>query len=393
MATSRPTYLIPVIDDWFWTAPGPRTVLPDDLAGLASGLARALRVAGPEDGVVFASSGSTGLPKLTVLRREALLASARLVGGWLGLGRDDRQLGVIPLHHVGGIGMVARSRVSGAALALDLGRWDAERFARRCEADAITVVSLVPTQVFDLVRRSFKAPRCLRAVVVGGGALDSELESEARHLGWPVLASFGMTETASMVATERPGLRAPGAGWLPVIDGWEARADEGGALQVRGPSLFSGHLVAGEGNTWRFEPAPLAGDGWWVTADLAEVRADAAGQVWLLPLGRTDDQVKIRGELVSLATAQRELEGLARGLGLDPRRLAVIDLPDERTGARLVLAAESDLAADLDRLAAQFNRRAPAYARLEGRALVDALPRSALGKLRRSELRRRVAGA
>lgn len=393
MATSRPTHLIPPTDDRFWTEAGPRTVLPDDLAGLASGLARALRVAGPEDAVVFASSGSTGLPKLTVLRRAALLESARLVCGWLGLGPGDRMLGVIQLHHVGGVGMVARSRVSGAALELELGRWDAERFARRCEADAITVVSLVPTQVFDLVRRSFKAPHSLRAVVVGGGALDSELESEARHLGWPVLASFGMTETASMVATERPGLHAPGAGWLPLIDGWEAWADEGGALRVRGPSLFSGHLVAEEGNTWRFEPAPLAGDGWFVTADLAEVRADAAGRLWLRPLGRADDQVKIRGELVSLATAQRELEGLARGLGLDPRRLAVIDLPDERTGARLVLAAESDLAADLDRLAAQFNRRAPAYARLEGRALVDALPRSALGKLRRSELRRRVAGA
>ena len=393
MASSRLISPLPPTDDRFWTDPGPRLLLAESVPDLDQALVAALAAGVPPDAVVFASSGSTGNPKLTVLTREALLRSARQVADWLALTPADRQLCVLPLFHVGGLGIVARSRVSGAGLVLDHGRWDPQRFARTCADESISVTSLVPTQVFDLVDLGVRAPRSLRTVVVGGGALDGELESEARHLGWPVLASFGMTETASMVATEKPGLAAPGPGWLPVIDGWEASVHREGTLRLRGPALFSGRLVpsASVPGGWVFVPVDLD-DGWFATADLAEVETDARGQCWLRPTGRTDDAVKIRGELVSLSKAQDEIDGLALARGLDPRCCAVIDLPDARTGARLVLAGERQVAQHLEPLVEAFNRRAPAFARIEGRTVVETLPRSPLGKLRRTELKRLAGG-
>jgi O-succinylbenzoic acid--CoA ligase len=378
------------LDDRFWTGEDPRILLPDPDAGVARAVAEALDGRARPASVVFSSSGSTGTPRLTVLTRAALEHSARLAVAWQSLGPADRLACVLPLHHVGGFALVARARASGASVVVAAEAWHPERFVSWCGDEAATIVSLVPTQVFDLVRGNLHCPPRLRAAVVGGGRLNGELESEARQLGWPVLSSYGMTECASQVATEHPERRPPGPGWLPVLDGWQTRLAADGRLAVRGDALFCGRVVP-DGTGWCFEPVPLA-DGWFETMDVCDRTSTPDGQVWLHPRGRADDMVKIRGELVSLADAQNELEGLARSCGLDPRDLAVSDVPDPRTGARLVVVAAERVRADLRQVVDCFNRRAPAFARLEGLVLVSDLPRSPLGKLRRGELRR-LAGA
>ncbi len=75
------------------------------------------------------------------------------------------------------------------------------RFAEEMNEGAVTLTSLVPTQVHDLVQCALACPPSLRAVVVGGAELDPVLGERARELGWPVLQSYGMTEAASQVAT------------------------------------------------------------------------------------------------------------------------------------------------------------------------------------------------
>jgi O-succinylbenzoic acid--CoA ligase len=228
----------------------------------------------------------------------------------------------------------------------------------------------------------------LRFAVVGGGHLLPELESESRQLGWPVLGSFGMTETCGQIATDHPDLADPGPGWLPMIDGWEARTGNDGVLETRGPGLLAGRAVKVEGE-WRYSPARLD-DGWLATEDRAEVR-EFGGRMWLRPLGRRDDAIKIRGELVSLGDAAAEIEGLARGLGLACDAVAIIEQPDPRAGAKLVLVGEPDARERLPELIELFNRRAPAFARIEKAVVLEKIPRSALGKLRRAALREMLA--
>lgn len=338
----------------------------------------------PPDSVVFQTSGSTGGKNHVVHTAPGLAAAARAVNQWLGLRSDDVFLCPLPLVHVGGFGMWMRARVCGARFVHSPGKWDALSFVRRLQEEKATVISLVPTQVHDIVRAGLACPPTLRVAVVGGGHLLTELESESRQLGWPVLGSFGMTETCGQIATDHPDLADPGPGWVPMIDGWEARTGRDGILETRGPGLLAGR-VAKVGEEWRYLSARLD-DRWFATEDKAQLM-EFGGRIWLRPLGRRDDAIKIRGELVSLSAASGEIEGLARGLGLACDSVAIIDIPDPRTGAKLVLVGEPETRDRLPDLVEQFNRRAPAFARIENSMIIGEIPRSALGKLRRSVLR------
>jgi O-succinylbenzoic acid--CoA ligase len=342
----------------------------------------------PTSPLVFSTSGSTGGKNQIIHTAAGLAAAARAVNQWLGLRSDDVFLCPLPLVHVGGFGMWLRARLCGARFVLSPGKWDAAAFVRRLHDEKATVVSLVPTQVHDIVRAGLTCPQGLRFAVVGGGHLLPELESESRQLGWPVLGSFGMTETCGQIATDHPDLADPGPGWLPMIDGWEARTGNDGVLETRGPGLLAGRAVKVEGE-WRYSPARLD-DGWLATEDRAEVR-EFGGRMWLRPLGRRDDAIKIRGELVSLGDAAAEIEGLARGLGLACDAVAIIEQPDPRAGAKLVLVGEPDARERLPELIELFNRRAPAFARIEKAVVLEKIPRSALGKLRRAALREMLA--
>src|SRR5207253_1068669 len=81
------------------------------------------------------------------------------------------------------------------------GEWNPARTVKKWKDRKVTLTSLVPTQVFDLVSANLTAPKNLRAAVIGGGALDPSLYLKARELGWALLPSYGLTECASQVAT------------------------------------------------------------------------------------------------------------------------------------------------------------------------------------------------
>ncbi|HEX2751219.1 MAG TPA: AMP-binding protein, partial [Verrucomicrobiales bacterium] len=159
----------------------------------------------PPGCLLFATSGSTGTPALICLTRQAMLANAAAVNAWLDSSRSDIWLRSLPLFHVGGMSIHARAFLSGAQVVCDDEKWDPDRFVRILEKNGVTLTSLVPAQVHDLAAAGHPAPSSLRAVIVGGGALPGGLWKEARHLGWPLLPSYGLTEASSQVATARPG--------------------------------------------------------------------------------------------------------------------------------------------------------------------------------------------
>ena len=196
----------------------------------------------------------------------------------------------------------------------------------------------MPAQVHDLVRSELRAPAGLRAVVVGGGRLAGETGRAARALGWPVLASYGLTEAGSQVATASPAsLDGP---WqsspLPVLPIWEVRCDESGRISLRGPALFAGRME-GSGDEERFVARE---EEWFATRDLGEL--DALGR--LSVTGRADSLVKVLGELVDPVAIERALAGHAPAELAE--RVAVVALPDARAGHRLVPVRET--AADAD---------------------------------------------
>ena len=278
------------------------------------------------DHVWMASSGTSGRAKIVALSRAAIESSAAAVNRHLGVSPTDQWINPLPLFHVGGLGIVVRAALS-KTLCHSFEEWNPQEFVRRATECGATLSSLVPTQVHDLVSARQACPSALRAVVVGGGALDESLRVRAAQLGWPLLPSYGMTETASQVATARPA--AEDFSWLPLLDHIEARVGEGSVLELRGSSLLTGWMLFDSDGSARWEDPKI--DGWFRTSDRAEV---SNGELRFL--GRTDDLIKIRGELVDFVALVSALQAQVSS------GLVRIDVEsDDRNGFALTVVAEN----------------------------------------------------
>lgn len=329
--------------------------------------------------VLFESSGSSGPPKWLALTKDALLLSAAAVNARLRV-TDGSCWGLaLPWHHVGGFGVLARAFEAGCRQVRFADRWHPAGFRAWLAEHRVSHTSLVPAQVHDLTVAGLTAPPELQAVVVGGGRLATATGRAARALGWPVLASYGMTEAGSQIATqELAALTAPyqpaPIGVLPL---WRTRVTTGDRLEIAGPALFDGLLVP-DGSGWRYQPRPSE---WFATADRAAV-ADGL----LTPLGRMDAVVKVLGELVDPERIEAELLEYAAGT-LRVGTFAVVAVPDGRAEHRLVPVFEVGVppAAAAAALAA-YQREAPGFRRLQDAIWLASLPRGPLGKIRRREL-------
>ncbi len=329
-----------------------------------------------ENHVLFETSGSTGTPKWVALSKPALLASAAAVNRHLRLTRNSCWGLALPLNHVGGFGVLARVYQAGCDVAFFSEKWSALRFRDWLNASGVTHTSLVPAQVHDLVTAKLRSSTLLSTVVVGGGQLDTATGQAARELGWPVLASYGMTEAGSQIATqgiealEMPYQTAP----LMVLPIWETRLSEDGLLEISGSALFSGHLC---GETFKQRVGK-----WHTTSDRVSFRDGL-----LTPLGRADLLFKVLGELVDPEAIERELISISNGAFISGT-FAVIAIPDERAENALLPVFESSVdPALVQSTLLIYNQRAPGFRRLKPAAFIEALPRTELGKLRRGALK------
>jgi O-succinylbenzoic acid--CoA ligase len=293
----------------------------------------------------LATSGTTGSLKLTALSKRAMLASAAAVNRHLQASADDVWLCVLPTFHVGGLGIYARAFLSGARVVTE--GWE-----------GVTLASLVPAQVSDLVRAGTPAPPSLRAVVIGGGALSASLHEQARALGWPLLPSYGMTECCSQVATATADAPA-----LQLLDHIEARIEDDGRLALRSEALFTGYAT----EAGFIDPKM---DGWFVTEDLAVLEGRT-----LRVEGRRGDFVKIGGESVDLS----RLDRILADLGADA---AAVAFPDERLGHVIALA----IASGDDSIVEAFNARVFPFERARRVLRVPEIPRTPLGKIMRNRI-------
>ncbi len=336
--------------------------------------------------IFFQTSGSEGAPKWCGLSREAMLASARAVNAHLEVKPQDRWLIALPLHHVGGFSILARCCVSGAAFIQLKEKWDAAKFATLCSEEKITLTSLVPTQVFDLVEAKIFAPRSMRAVVVGGAGLGLELGRKARELGWPVLQSYGMTETASQVATGSLGdlQNEFDSDRLEVLPIWELKTDGNQLLTVRGVALSSGYAIKeSEGCLWK----KIHSSSGLETRDRVELTSNGTKR-FLSFRARDSSLVKILGELVNIESLQYRLESMTG----TPHRVAICALADARRGTKLVLTGELP-GVELEELRGRFNAQAIGIEKIAETAHIPKLPRSELGKLSHMSIRQALLGS
>ena len=321
--------------------------------------------------VGIATSGSSGdsTGKIILLSKDALEASARAVNERFKSGPHDVWFKSLPSFHVGGLGILVRAKLSGAQVFEDKSeKWNFREFMTSLEKSQATLVSLVPTQVFDLVQQNVKAPTHVRAVIVGGGRFEESLRLRARDLGWPCLPSYGMTETCSQIATAV----SPDDPQLRLLEHAEAQTETGGRLAVRATSLLTAQIT--------FKPdARLIDpkvDGWFITEDHARVHDRV-----LTIEGRSQDFVKIGGEGVVVARLEETLEQLKLAADFSAD-VALLAAHDERLGASIVMITTAS-ATEAAPLVDRFNDQVAPFERIRSVKHVDAIPRSPLGKLLR----------
>lgn len=327
----------------------------------------------PDDiALLIATSGSTGQPRAVMLTHGNLAAAARCSASRTPLGPGDRWLACLPLFHIGGFSILTRCARAGATAVLG-GRFDPEAVLASLRRESISHLSLVPAMLARLLEVSKDlAPPNLRHVLVGGAALAPALAAEARALGWPLQPTYGMSETASQVAT-LPALplewRAGHVG--RPLPGIEVALDGGQRLKVRGPVVMAGYanpdLRSGDGLV----------DGWLVTSDIAEISGDGE----LTILGRADDVIVTGGEKVHPAAVERRLEqcpGVAE--------VCVVGRPDPVWGERVMAMYRG--VAEPEQILAWARAHLSSPSRPRGAVKVPALPALPNGKPDRSELRR-----
>jgi O-succinylbenzoic acid--CoA ligase len=292
-------------------------------------------------GIAVYTSGSTGAPRPVAITPVMLASSAAASAAHLGWRDGDRWLCPIPLAHVGGLSVVTRCLI--ARQCAVLGDATADTIAR----ERVTIASVVPAQLARLVDGD--APPRLRAVLVGGAAASPELVARARVRGYSVLATYGMTETASQIATERE----PGAGMIP-LPGMHVRI-ESGRIFVRGPAV--------------------AGRGWLDTGDLGEL--DARGR--LTVHGRADDVIVTGGENVHPLEVERALAAIP-GVA----EACVFGVPDPTWGQVVAAALVAAPAPDDGAIARALAHTLAPFKRPRRLCYLDALGRTPSGKIDRA---------
>jgi O-succinylbenzoic acid--CoA ligase len=339
---------------------------------------------------ILYTSGTSGHPKGVMLTVGNFWWSA--LGSALNLGTrpDDRWLACLPLFHVGGLSILLRSAIYGISAVVHEG-FDAEAANHALDEDGVTIVSLVPVMLQRMLdaRSDRPFPPSVRCVLLGGGPVPRPLLERSARLGVPVVQTYGLTETASQVATLAPdeALRKLGAAGRPlypnevriVTAGSEAAPGEAGEILVRGPVVMAGY--AGQ-------PAATARaivGGWLHTGDVGH--RDAEGYLYVLD--RRDDLIVSGGENVYPAEVEAVL--LAHPWVAEA---AVVGVADDTWGQRVLAVVRLGDGAATVRPDVADILRAHCRSQLAGYKVPDAirvvtehLPRTASGKLRRAALR------
>jgi len=337
------------------------------------------------------TSGTSGRPKAALLSDRNLRASARASIQLLGRDADDRWLCCMPLFHIGGLSILVRSVLARTCVVLHRG-FDAGAVSQALDHERVTRVSWVATMLSRVLdhRGDRPAPDSLRLVLLGGGPAPDSMLERARRLGYPLAPTYGLTEAASQVATRPPdaavregeslasGLVALPGTEIRIVDeaGMPLPADSPGAIEVRGPTVMPGYFRDRDATTSALR------NGWLVTGDVGILDVRGGLQV----LDRRSDLIVSGGENVYPAEVESVLAGYP---GVS--EAAVIGAPDPRFGAcvRALVVPEAGAALEEPALLEFCRERLAGFKVPRSIDFVDALPRTASGKLLRRDLANR----
>jgi len=317
------------------------------------------------DALVVATSGTAGQPKGVVLTHEAIQASAHATTERLGVDPSRHSwLACLPLAHIGGLAVVTRAVVTDTPLLVMAG-FEAEAVEAVGRSGRATHVSLVTTALARI------DPSAFACILLGGSKAPASLPPN-------VVATYGLTETGSGVLYDGRPLDGVDVA-LHRSDGTFATVDDTqtspeGEILLRAPMLFRCYR---DGSSGRIR-GPDGDGSWFATGDAGHF--DERGH--LVVSGRIDDVITTGAEKVWPDVVERVLSSHP-----DVAEVAVWKRSDPEWGERVVAwIVPTDDAPSLEELRKVVADTIAPWAAPKELVIVDDLPRTASGKIRRRAL-------
>ncbi len=334
------------------------------------------------------TSGTTGRSKGAMLSHANIGSNALTLHYYWRWRAGDVLLHMLPIFHVHGLFVAIHGALLSGSSMIWRARFDAKEAIRLLPQ--ATVFMGVPTMYVRLLDEpgfDAKACRSMRLFVSGSAPLlpDTFRQFEMRT-GQRILERYGMSETAMLTSNPYDGNRAAGTVGLPlpgvevrVVDeqGRPCGTGEIGAIQVRGPNVFSGY--------WRMPGKTreeFTADGFFRTGDMG--KWDANG--YLSIVGRSKDLIITGGYNVypkEIESYIDEMDGVAES--------AVIGVPHRDFGEAVtaVVVRKPGAKLDEDAIVVALKARIAAFKVPKRVHVVDELPRNAMGKVQKNVLRER----
>jgi malonyl-CoA/methylmalonyl-CoA synthetase len=338
---------------------------------------------------ILYTSGTTGRSKGAMLSHGNMLSNAQTLHKYWGWSSKDVLLHALPIFHVHGLFVAIHGALLAGAKMLWMNKFDAQQavqaFARA------TVFMGVPTLYVRLLGESAlttAAVRNMRLFISGSAPLLAQTHQDfSARTGHAILERYGMSETIMLTSNPYHGpvsLRRAGTVGLPLPgvqvrvrrdDGGACAADETGAIEVKGPNVFSGYWQMPEKNKEEF-----TADGYFKTGDVGKF--DALG--YLTIVGRSKDLIITGGYNVY----PKEIEGYLDELpGVQESAVIGVAHPDFGEAVCAVVTARAGVALQEAVLIAALKEKIANFKVPKRIWVSPELPRNAMGKVQKNVLR------
>ncbi len=347
------------------------------------------------------TSGTTGKPKGALHTQAGLVANCIISSDAHAFTPDDHVLTVLPMFHVGGLCIQTLPALYAGATVTLHARFDAGAWLADVQTRRPSVSVLVPATLRAVIEHpSFVDTdlSSLRLLTAGSSAIPASQISAFHARGVPVCQVYGATETGPVSiylkredATQRPGsagtaglgvdvrlveANAETAGYS--VEGGDAAPGAVGEIWIRAPNVMCRY--------WNDPANPAFQQGWFRTGDLA--RCDEDGFYWVV--GRSKDMIISGGENIYPAEIENVLADCPLIL-----EAAVIGQPDDKWGevAVAVVVKVPGAALNAGGVMNLFDGKLARFKHPRRVLFTDSLPKTALGKVQKSELAKLVAKA
>ena len=341
----------------------------------------------PDDlAAILYTSGTTGRSKGAMITHSNLSSNASALHKYWAFEQGDVLLHALPIFHLHGLFVALHCALLNGSRVLFHTRFKAADIIR--DLPQTTVMMGVPTfyvRLLDQTEFSRELVKDVRVFISGSAPLLNEtfIEFEQRT-GHRILERYGMTETGIIASNPYSGDREAGTvGFaLPAItvrvvngSGYEVPRGDVGVLEVSGPNVFAGYWQMPEKTTEEFR-----NDGYFITGDMATM--DEYGRVAIV--GRAKDLVISGGFNVYPKEVETEIDGLP---GVKESAVIGVPHPDFGEAVTAVVVPDRAIELDIDSVLADLGERLARFKVPKKLFVVDALPRNAMGKVQKNQLR------